>query len=157
MTTIHAIRSQSGHLIPANDESAEALRKLKAGAVVQLDIRRMRNGQFFRKWWALAKVAFDLWTETADMPLYKGEPVQPSFDRFRKDLTILAGHYKVVVNIRGETRLEADSLAWSKMDESEFEKLYSDTINAVLQKVLRAGVTDEAKLRQMAESVLEFA
>jgi hypothetical protein len=157
VTTIHAIKSQTGHLVPADDESAEAIRKFKAGNVVRLEAHQMRNGKFFRKFWALAKVAYDLWTETAEMPEYKGEPVQPSFDRFRRDLTILAGHYKVVVNIRGETRLEADSLAWSKMSEDDFEKLYSATINAVLQKVLRAGLVDEAKLRQMVDSVLEFA
>ena len=44
-----------------------------------------------------------------------------------------------------------------RMSEDDFEKLYSATINAVLQKVLRNGVTDETKLRQMVESVLEFA
>lgn len=157
MTTIHVIKTASGALVPANEESAEAMKRFKIGNVVKVEATQMRNGRFFRKWWALAQIAYDMWKETAEMPMYKGETLQPCFEKFRKDLTIMAGYYQAVVNIRCETRLEAKSIAWSQMDESEFEKLYSATITVVLGKILRNSGISEDQLRGMVDQVLEFA
>ena len=98
-----------------------------------------------------------MWGETAQLPEHKGVTIQPSFDRFRRDLTIMAGYYKVVVNFKYETRLEADSLAFSSMSEETFEELYSQTINVVLQKILSGRGIDESKLRNMVDQIMEFA
>lgn len=157
MATIHVLKTATGALIPANDESIEAIKRFRVGNVVKVEVTQMRNGAFFRKWWALAKIAFDMWTETAQMPKHKGVAIEPTFDRFRHDLTIQAGYYKVVVNINLETRLEADSLAWGSMDEETFEKLYSNTINVVLNKVLAGRGLDDKTLRNMVDQVMEFA
>lgn len=155
--TIHCTKTPSGALVAANEESADAIRKFKVGAVVVVEARQMRNGPFFRKWWALAKVAFDLWTELCEMPEHKGEKIEPNFERFRKDLTILAGHFHYVANINGDVRAEADSLSWASMDEEKFEQLYSTTIDKILSKVLAGrGVTEE-QLREMVDRVMEFA
>lgn len=156
MATMHMLKTATGALVPANDESIEAVKKFKIGNVIKVDVVQMRNGPFFRKWWLLAQLAFDIWKDTATMPLYRGEPVQANFEKFRKDLTIMAGYYHPVANINSEVRLEADSLAWASMEEETFEKLYSATINAVLQKVLGKTDWDEDKLRNTVNQLMEF-
>ena len=156
MTTLGMTRTLNG-LIPADGESEEALRAIKVGTFVRVDVHRMRNAAFFRKWWALVRTGFGLWSEFAAMPTYQGEPVTPDFDRLRRDLVIPCGRYRAVANVRGEVRLEADSLKWGSMSEAEFEELYDRTLNVLLAKVLPPGVTDESRLREAADALLRFA
>jgi hypothetical protein len=122
-------------LVPGRDEDAEWLGKKKQGATILGDFHEMRNGAYFRKWWSLVKYAFDQWSETCEPEDYKGLPVQPNFDRFRKDVTILAGFRIATWNIRGELRVEAESLKWSKMSEERFGQLFEATLQALTQSV----------------------
>jgi hypothetical protein len=154
MSEIRLIRTSSGALVPLDDDEAAKLKRIKAGSVVTAKIVQMRNGAFFRKWWALAKFAFDIWSETVPQQEYKGQAVQPEFERFRRDLTILAGYFRPVFAANGEMRLEAESLSWAEMDEARFERLYSATINAILAKIL-SGMTEEA-LRAHVDQVMRF-
>jgi hypothetical protein len=70
------------------------------------------------------------------------------FNRFRKDLTILAGFYDTVTNIRGEVRAEAKSLAYANMDDEEFSRCFSSLINAAIKHVF-AGTKDPQILNQL--------
>lgn len=147
-------------LLPACEEAAEWLAKKKLGATILVEPREVRNGAFFRKWWALVKLGYDYWAENVETLEYKGANVLPNFERFRKDVTILAGFYRPVTNIRGEVRLEAESLKWARMTEERFTQLYDATITALLQQVFngkRCPKWSEAQLREVAEQVLEFA
>ena len=101
-------------------------------------------------------MGFGLWEELCPRHTYKGEIVQPDFNKFRRDVTILAGFSKPVVNVRGELRLEAESIAFGNMTEERFEALYSATINVLLHKVLAGSGVTEERLRAMADSVMEF-
>lgn len=70
------------------------------------------------------------------------------FDRFRKDLTILAGFYEQTVRLNGEVRTEAKSLAYGNMEQEEFERCYSSLINAAIKHVF-AGTKDTNILNQL--------
>lgn len=147
-------------LIPACEEASDWLKRKRLGSTILVEPREPRNGAFFRKWWALVKLGYDYWSEDAATIEYKGQPVLPDFDRFRRDVTILAGHYHPVVNLKGDVRLEADSLKWANMDEETFGKLYDQTINVLLQRVFNGKVCkewSEEELRRVAEQILEFA
>lgn len=157
MAELVMIRQPGGALVPATDEDAEALRKIKAGAAVRVEVKQIRNYKFLQKWFTLAKYAFDLWVERVPPKEYKGQPVKPNFDRFRKDLVILAGHYDATFNAKGEIRLEAKSISFASMGEEEFEKLYSDTIDVVLQKILTGTKLTEDQLRNHVEAVLAYS
>lgn len=150
-------KGPGGALVPLDDDEAAKIARIKAGAVVRAEIAQMRNGAFFRKWWVLAKYAFDLWSETVEPIEYRGQKVRPEFQRFRKDLTIMAGYYNPVFNARGELRLEAKSIAWASMSEEEFDRLYSATIDVVLGKILEPGAMTEAQLKSHVENVLRFS
>lgn len=147
-------------LLPACEEATEWLSKKKLGSTIRVEPHEMRNGAFFRKWWALVKLGFDYWSENAQTIEYKGQPVLPDFDRFRKDVTISAGFYFPVVNLKGEVRIEAESLKWASMTEERFEQLYSATIQVLLRRVFNGQVCphwSEDQLRSVAEQILSFA
>jgi len=147
-------------LVPGDDATREWFNKLKMGTTVHADARQLRNGAFFRKFWALVNLGYDYWSDAVETLEYKGERVLPEFERFRKDVTILAGYYHSVVNIKGEVRIEADSLKWSSMSEETFTKLYDATIRVLLRKVFNGKVCptwSEEQLRSVAEQILEFA
>lgn len=147
-------------LMPACEEAGEWLRKKKLGAVIMVEPREMRNGAFFKKWFALLDMAYSYWSETVQPIEFRGQPVKPSFERFRKDMTILAGYYDAVTNIKGEVRLEAMSISWASMDETTFGKLYDATIQVLLSKVFNGRVCKEwteNELRSVAEQILSFA
>lgn len=153
------LKSTAG-LSPACEEATEWLRKKKLGATILVEPREMRHGTFFRKWFALVKLGYDYWSEAAETLTYKGQNVLPDFERFRKDVTILAGFYRPVANLKGEVRIEAESLKWSSMTEERFNQLYEATIQVLLRKVFNGKVCkswSEEELRSVTNQVLEFA
>lgn len=146
------------YLGPASEEAAEWLRKKKLHDIFIVDPPRvLRNPKFFRKWWALVKVGFDYWTETIRRMEYNGEPVLPDFDRFRKDVTVLAGFYRPVVNLKGEVRLEPESLKWTSMTEERFTQLYDATIQVLLRKVFAGDKKwTEEEIRRVVIEIVGF-
>lgn len=155
MPDIYLVVGPGGQVIPSTDNDADYFQKKKRGSVLKAKITEPRNGKFFRKWWALAKFAFDHW-EFGDYE-WRGQRVQPNFERFRKDLIILAGYGDPVWNIKNELRMEARSISWAKMTEGEFEDFYSRTITAILQsEYFSKGVHSEHEIRQIVEILIGF-
>lgn len=155
MTELVLTRTPSGSLAPADGPSAEFIGKLKIGAGLRGEFKRQRNPKFHRKAFALFNLAFDLW----DAPEleYKGQPVAKNFDRFRRDLTILAGHYEAATNLRGEVRLEAKSLSFGSMGEEEFAQVYAGILAVVWDRVLRSkGFSSSADVDRVVEELLRF-
>jgi hypothetical protein len=147
-------------LLPGTDDAALWLSKKKQGATILGDFHEMRNGAFFRKWWSLVKYAFDQWSETCEPEEYRGMPVQANFDRFRKDVTILAGFRVPVWNVRGELRVEAESLKWAKMNEARFAQLFEATLQALTQCVFngkRCRKLTVAQLNEIHQMIWSYA
>lgn len=147
-------------LIPACEEASDWLRKKKLGVPILVEPREIRNGAFHRKYFALLDLAFDYFADSVPQLQYKGQPVRADRERFRKDIIILAGFFRPVVNVRGETRLEHESISWAKMTEERFGQLYSATINVLLDKVFNGKLCakwTEAELRSVADQIEAFA
>lgn len=130
------VKTTNGALMPADEEASGLLRKIKAGTALSVKIKRIRNYKFLKKMFALFKLAFDAWEPVTPLE-YKGLPVAKAFDRFRKDMTILAGFYKAVYNVRGEVRLEAESLSFAAMSEERFEMVFRAVLSVVWDRVLK--------------------
>lgn len=79
---------------------------------------------------------------------------EKQFNRFRKEVTILAGYHEAVHSMDGSFRLEAKSIAFSKMDEDEFTKLYNAVCNVILQRVLTTYTRED--LDRVVEEILRF-
>jgi hypothetical protein len=144
VTEVILEKMHGGLLRPATDADAEVIGKLKLGEGIRVKFSRVRNYRFHRKLFALMHVAFDAWEPAAGK----------NFERFRKDLTILAGYYEVVTRLDGSSILEPKSWSFSNMDETEFEGLYSKIADVILQKVLTNYTRDD--LDRVVDTVLGF-
>lgn len=147
-------------LTPACEEAAEWLKRKKLGATILVEPREPRNGAYFRKWWALVQLGYDYWADNAKTLEFRGQPVLPDFDRFRRDVTISAGFFYPVANLKGEVRIEAESLKWASMTEERFNALYDATVRVLLARVFNGEVCKnwtESELRSVVEQVSEFA
>ncbi|MBW2600152.1 MAG: DUF1367 family protein [Deltaproteobacteria bacterium] len=146
------IKTATG-LFPADEDSKELYDKIKTGNTVTAEIRTVRNPAFMRKYFSLLKLGFDAW-EPGEVDSVHGKP-EKNFDRFRKDITILCGHYHLVVRLNGDVRVEADSIAFGNMTEETFEKLYNQTINVLLKNIYNSDMTSE-KLDNLVNQYMAY-
>ena len=113
----------------------------------------MRNVMFHRKFFALLNIAFDNWNPGEINSKY-GIP-EKNFERFRKDVAILCGHFHLVIRVDGTSRPEADSISFAKMDQETFKDLYSKTIDVLIKHVYKQKI-DAEKLDEIVERYLQF-
>ena len=154
------IKLTGGHLVPASDQDKAIIDKIKVGQVLKFTFTRMRNYKFHKKWFALVGLAFDYWEPTAlpddpEKKWMKRVTPEKNFDRFRKDITIRAGHYDAYYRLDGSVRIEAKSISFGDMSEETFEKLYSDTINVVLKQIYKNYTEDD--LNSLVAQVMSFS
>jgi hypothetical protein len=133
----------------------ETIKGLEQGEIIKISFKKVRNGKFHRRFFALLNFAFDAWDPDRQRKSYKGMPVTKNFDRFRKDVTIQAGFYEQTFNLDGEMRLEALSISFASMDDLEFEKVYSAVLDVILQKVL-ITYKDRDELDAVIEEAMRF-
>ena len=144
--------------IPASEDDAELLSKVKVGETVRLTLVRPRNIKFHKKFFALINLAFDYWE-----PPKHGEgsawsekmPIERNVERFRKDVTIMAGYYDATYRLNGDVRFEAKSISFGSMSEDDFEKLYSKVIDVIINRVC-TQYTEYEMRKQVEDMVLDF-
>ena len=119
-------KKRSGMLSPADARARSIVQHMSLGECAYAQIRRARNPKLHRKFFALVQFAFDNWR-------VHDAPAAQNIDRFRKDLTIAAGFYEVVLGIDGKSHLEAKSIAWDKMGEEEFTPLYEKVVEVLAE------------------------
>jgi len=145
-----------GVLVPDNEQSRDFISKLKTGKTIHADFKNKRNARFHRKYFALLNFAFSHWEPlNLQDPKWKGVTPKKSFNRFRKDLAILSGFYDATYRVDGSVRVEAKSVSFSKMKEEDFEELYSNTIDVIIQKILTTYTHEE--LDRTILEVMSFA
>lgn len=152
MTDVMLMKGPGGMLIPADPGATEFIEKMRLGIGVRAKITKVRNIGFHRKFFALLQVGFEAWETPAQE--YAGMRVEKDFERFRKDVTILAGHYTPVFNMKGEVRLEPKSIAFGNMEQDEFEKVYSACMNVLLRRVLTRYT--KADVDRVVEKIIQF-
>jgi len=129
---IRMVKQPGGLFCPADDYEAEKLTKFKTGEPYQIDIKLVRNPSFHRKMFSFFSFCYSHWNGD-EVHKYCSESEQ--FDRFRKDLTILAGFYIQSVRLDGTIRTEAESLAFASMSEERFQECYLALIRAALKHI----------------------
>lgn len=150
---ITLIKTMSG-LMPAEPISEDWYKKIKVGMAISVEAHTIRNYRFLRKYFALLKIGFDNWTPDKINSKY-GIPAK-NFERFRKDVAILCGFYEIVIRLDGTAKPEALSISFAKMEEEEFQKLYSQTIDVFLERIYDKNMTAE-ELDETVNKYLGFA
>lgn len=130
-------------LVAFDDIAEDELNKFKTHEVYEVEIKRGRNPQFHRKVFAFLGFVYHHFNDPNEH-LGKAK----SFDLFRKNLTILAGYYDETYSYDGSVKLEAKSLSYASMSQSDFEELYSALISAAIKTVFN-GSTDQNLYNQL--------
>lgn len=140
------LRKVSGGLYPVSEQDKEYVDKLKLGDIIHFDVKKLRNPDFHRKYFALLNFLYDHF-----------EPVtgEKNFSQFREDATILAGYYEQHVRLNGDTRTVAKSISFGAMSAEDFEKLYSNTINVGLKYIVKNYARED--LDNVLNNLMEFA
>lgn len=143
---IEMVKNAGGVFCPAFEHDLPRLTKFKNGEMYTAEFKLTRSPAFHRKAFAFFNFCFQHWS--ADRAGLENMDEATQFDRFRKDLTILAGFYEQTVRLNGDIRTEAKSLAYANMEPDEFERCYSALINAAIKHVF-AGTRDENILNRL--------
>lgn len=139
-------------MVPATEEEAEKLKKIKVGQALSCEIKQMRNYKYLQKFMCMVRVGFDAF-EPVDN-LHKGVAIEKEIEQFRKDITIMAGFYYAVPSVNGGLRLKAKSISFANMKEEEFQSLYNAFCNVLLKKVLHNYTRPD--LDQVVEQLIRF-
>ena len=131
-----AFTKVSGILAPFGPDAEQWMQSLKAGQYIEVNATRPRNSKFHAKYFALLNYGFENW----DVDETKAAK---NFDRFRDDMTILAGYYEQVWRADGTFRIEPKSISFAKMEADEFERLYSKTLDVLLAKIIPTHTTEQ--------------
>lgn len=121
---ITMLRTLSG-LAPADDAASDVLRRIALGETVTVDVRKPRSHKRLRRWFALCNL------------LYQNCEQFKSPDMAHQWLKIMAGHCtQIVSQTTGEVYLVADSIAFSRLDETEFQAVWDRACKAVAEHLL---------------------
>jgi hypothetical protein len=82
-------RKELGHLTPVDPAGEEALRKLKFGDVVTVEVKKPRNGKHHRLYWALIGI------------VHHNQDRYETTEQLHSALKIAAGHYDLLVMPNG--------------------------------------------------------
>ena len=141
---IQMIKEPGGIFRPVSDMEYEKTTKFKTGELYDVDVKLSRNPAFLRKTMVFFHFCFNHWNGD-NVHKFCSETEQ--FDRFRKDLTILAGFYVQTTRLDGTLRTEAESLAFANMTEERFQECYLALIKAALKHVFHnADVNTENQI-----------
>jgi hypothetical protein len=152
MATEIYIRKLHHSFVPVDQGQLDVMEELAPNSEFKAVLTQPRSLPFHRRFFALLDVAFDAWEP--EPQFYKGVQIEKNRERFRKDIVIMAGYFTPVVNVKSEVRLEAKSISFAKMDQAEFEALYSRVIDIVLQKIMTNYTRDD--LDEQVSRVLGF-
>lgn len=126
------------YFVPATDDDMQIALKVKKGEVVQANIKVLRNYAFLKKFWALINVAWSFLTEPQQ------EFFHNSVDGFRCTLEVAAGYYDEFYDATRKSWVQKPkSIAFDKMDEAEFSKLYEAVVDVIFKIFLRQVNKDE--------------
>lgn len=152
MADLGFTRGQNG-LVPDGEDAAEWFARVKPGARVIAKVSVPRNYRFYRKFFGMLNVAYSNW-DKPEITTPHGV-VQCSFEVFRNDVTVLAGYHELTCNTKGSWRMAAKSIAFHKMDEDEFQRLYSAVVDVILARFL-TNWTGEDMDRAVENFILGF-
>ena len=105
----------------AYDTDYDKMKRIKVGDFLQCEIKKPRNYQFHKKFFALLNM------------IYQNQERYNNIDHLRNDLTIEAGFYTVRQNLKGEQIYEANSISFAQMNEEIFEDYYSKCLDVIVK------------------------
>jgi hypothetical protein len=122
------VKNTEQGLIPLYPSDLDEKNKLKIGEIYSVEIKKDRNYQFLKKFFALIKLGHDN-TKLQGI----------NIDIYRAYVTMKAGYVETFKTPKGLMALPK-SIAFDKMDDAEFEGLYNSAIQVIIDDI---GATRE--------------
>lgn len=141
MKQIELVKTSSGYFIPAFNSDHELAKKVKAGDSVVAKLTVPRSVGFHRKFFALIRYTFNHMNESMSDKF-------PSEEALRLELTLQAGYWSRHETMGGKEIIYPQSIRFDKMEQIEFEKLYSTVLDVILKYFVH-GVDQEELLNFM--------
>jgi hypothetical protein len=131
---INLVKTNFG-LKPISDEDIQRLKKIEEGEVIVAEYTRSRNYRFLKKYMALIQL------------MWENDSLDLTRERYRKEMELAAGYFDTYKGYDGEIRREPKSIAFNKMEESEFEHLFQDMLQLACMRlgVDNGTITEELK------------
>ena len=132
-------------LVPLYDEDYDEKKKLIIGKEYKAEIRQARNIMFHRKYFGMLDAAWSLLKESQRM-FFGGATYGETFGKeaFRRSVQISAGFFEPIWDVKGRCwQKSVKSIAFDKMDETEFEKLYRAVYDTVMDLLALNGVSSQ--------------
>lgn len=131
-------------LIPMYDSDLDEKHRLRIGDNVLCTIKRPRNYDFHKKYWALLRLT------VANLPHLIQQQMQifteeDLLDCLKIDLGLFTTRWH-----GGRQIVKTGSISFAKMDNTEFEKFFSRSVDAILRIYLRG--TDRQALIEEVEN-----
>jgi len=120
-------------LVPTDDEGIAYIYKRDAGAILQCDVKTVRNYENHKRYFKFLQITFDMQEHFTE------------FEYYRHWLTMKAGYFDTIVAPNGNAIYKAHSLSFADMDEDIFKKVFSSSIDVFL-KEFGNGLTEDALL-----------
>ena len=136
MRQIELVKTSQGAFIPAYNSDHELSKKVKAGDSVMAKLSVPRNVGFHRKFFALVRYTFNHMSEEMNIKF-------PSEEALRLELILQAGYWSKHVTMGDKEIIYPQSIRFDKMDQVEFEKLYSTVLDVVLKWFVHGVDQDE--------------
>lgn len=138
-------KQKNNYFIPIDDDDFKKSLRIEIGEVVEVHHWKQRNYEFHKKYFALLNcVVHHL-------------PEDPRWDRFRdveplrREVLIQIGHYEEHTTLGGTFQRIPKSIDFHSVDNEEFERIYSRSIDVILKYFLK-DITKE----DFEESILTF-
>jgi hypothetical protein len=135
-------------LRPLDDDGFEALRHLPEGKILTVEVKQPRNAKHARKFWKLADVVHH---NLSDEQTLRYPQTDDLVDAFK----VLLGYSKEIHLPGGEVFKKPGSIAFHKMDQTEFNVFY-DKVCDLIAKYFLPGI-ETVDLKQEVESLIGVA
>ena len=128
-----------GALRPADDDAETLLSKLRDGDLVKAEIKVPRNLAHHRKWWKLMQI------------VHENQDFYPSAEAVCTAIKLGIGHTERFGWKGGVVELPK-SIAFSKMDQAEFELFYERGVDYIVGHIVPG--LDRTSLKREVEELL---
>lgn len=139
------VRCTAHGLVPLYDDDFEEKKRLKEGQEYIVEVKLARNLDFHRKYFAMLSAAWYLLTPPQRAFFTQGAHGETfGKEAFRRTAQVTAGYFDPIFDLR-EKRWQRSvrSIAFDKMDEAEFEKLYHAVYDVVMDILANNGTSKQ--------------
>ena len=138
---LHLVKDRMGALRPADEHAEEALKGIKAGEYLKVELTRPRNIKFHRLFFALLTVVHHNLPEELELKY-------PTVERLLWEIKLQTGQFDLGESLSGKPYYIPHSISFAKMDEDSFEKFFTEAIG-ICRKYFLSGVSE----RELLDSV----